>query len=180
MSRIGNRKLTIPEGVTVTIDNNVVTVKGPKGEFTQAVNPDLDIKIEGNILTVSRPSDNREHRAQHGLYRALINNMVVGVSTGFQKTLELVGTGYRAECKDGKNLTIKIGFSHDVIRVAPENVTYSTPNQNTIVVAGIDKQVVGALAADIRSIRKPEPYHGKGIKYIDEHVRRKEGKTGKK
>ena len=181
MSRIGKLPITVPAGVTVTVDaDNLVTVKGPKGTLSQQVNRDITIKQEGNVLTLERPTDAKPHKAMHGLYRTLVNNMVVGVSTGFQKTLELVGTGYRAECKDGKNLTIKIGFSHDVIRVAPENVTFETPNQTTIIVKGIDKQVVGALAADIRSIRKPEPYHGKGIKYIDEHVRRKEGKTGKK
>ena len=181
MSRIGRLPITVPAGVTVTVsDDNLVTVKGPKGTLTQKVAAELTVKQEGNVLTVERPDDKKQNRAFHGLYRTLINNMVVGVSTGFAKTLELVGTGYRAECKDGKNLVIKIGFSHDVVRVAPENVTFETPNQNTIVVKGIDKQVVGALAADIRSIRKPEPYHGKGIKYVDEHVRRKEGKTGKK
>ena len=181
MSRIGRLPITVPAGVTVTVDSeNLVTVKGPKGTLTQQVNPAITVKQEGAVVTLTRPTDAAPHRAMHGLYRTLVNNMVVGVSAGFQKTLELVGTGYRAECKDGKNLVIKIGFSHDVVRVAPENVTYETPNQNTIVVKGIDKQVVGALAADIRSIRKPEPYHGKGIKYIDEHVRRKEGKTGKK
>ena len=181
MSRIGRLPITVPAGVTVTVDsNNLVTVKGPKGTLTQQVNPDITVNVEGTVVTLTRKSDAKEHRAMHGLYRTLVNNMVVGVSTGFAKNLELVGTGYRAECKDGKNLTIKIGFSHDVIRVAPENVTYETPTQTTIVVKGIDKQVVGALAADIRAIRKPEPYHGKGIKYADEHVRRKEGKTGKK
>ena len=181
MSRIGRLPITVPAGVTVTVDSeNLVTVKGPKGTLTQQVNPDITVNVEGTVVTLTRKSDAKEHRAMHGLYRTLVNNMVVGVSTGFAKNLELVGTGYRAECKDGKNLTIKIGFSHDVIRVAPENVTYETPTQTTIVVKGIDKQVVGALAADIRAIRKPEPYHGKGIKYADEHVRRKEGKTGKK
>ena len=181
MSRIGRLPITVPAGVTVTVDaENLVTVKGPKGTLTQQVNAELTVKQEGNVLTVERPNDKKQNRAFHGLYRTLINNMVVGVTDGFAKTLELVGTGYRAECKDGKTLTIKIGFSHDVIRVAPENVTFETPNQNTIVVKGIDKQVVGALAADIRSIRKPEPYHGKGIKYQDEYIRRKEGKTGKK
>ena len=181
MSRIGRLPITVPAGVTVTVDsNNLVTVKGPKGTLSQQVNPAITVNQEGNVITLTRPNDAKQNRAMHGLYRTLVNNMVVGVSTGFSKTLELVGVGYRAECKDGKNLVIKIGFSHDVIRVAPENVTFETPTQTTIVVKGIDKQVVGALAADIRAIRKPEPYHGKGIKYVDEHVRRKEGKTGKK
>ncbi len=181
MSRIGRLPITVPAGVTVTVDsNNLVTVKGPKGTLTQQVNPAITVKQEGNVITLDRPNNAKENRAMHGLYRSLVNNMIVGVSTGFAKTLELVGTGYRAECKDGKNLNIKIGFSHDVIRVAPADVSFETPNQTTIIVKGIDKQVVGALAADIRAIRKPEPYHGKGIKYADEHVRRKEGKTGKK
>ena len=181
MSRIGKLPITVPAGVTVTVgDDNTVTVKGPKGELTQQVNRDITLKQEAGVIYVERPSDAKPHRAMHGLYRSLINNMVVGVTEGFSKTLVLVGTGYRAQAEGGKKLTINIGFSHPVIIDAPENVTFETPNQNTIVVKGIDKQVVGALAADIRSIRKPEPYHGKGIKYIDEHVRRKEGKTGKK
>ena len=181
MSRIGRLPITVPAGVTVTVDaENLVTVKGPKGTLSQLVDRCITVNVEGAVVTLTRDSDTKRNRAMHGLYRTLVNNMVVGVSAGFAKTLELVGTGYRAECKDGKNLVIKIGFSHDVVRVAPENVTFETPNQTTIIVKGIDKQVVGALAADIRSIRKPEPYHGKGIKYADEHVRRKEGKTGKK
>ena len=181
MSRIGRLPITVPAGVTVTVDSeNLVTVKGPKGTLSQLVDRCITVNVEGNVVTLTRDSDAKRNRAMHGLYRTLVNNMVVGTSTGFAKTLELVGTGYRAECKDGKNLVIKIGFSHDVVRVAPENVTFETPTQTTIIVKGIDKQVVGALAADIRSIRKPEPYHGKGIKYADEHVRRKEGKTGKK
>ena len=180
MSRIGRLPITVPAGVTVTVDaENLVTVKGPKGTLSQLVDRCITVNVEGAVVTLTRDSDAKRNRAMHGLYRTLVNNMVVGVSAGFAKTLELVGTGYRAECKDGKNLVIKIGFSHDVIRVAPENVTYETPNQNTIVVKGIDKQVVGALAADIRAIRKPEPYLGKGIKYEDEVIRRKEGKTGK-
>ncbi len=181
MSRIGRLPITVPAGVTVTVDaENLVTVKGPKGTLSQLVDRCITVNVEGAVVTLTRDSDAKRNRAMHGLYRTLVNNMVVGVSAGFAKTLELVGTGYRAECKDGKNLVIKIGFSHDVIRLAPENVTFETPNQTTIIVKGIDKQVVGALAADIRAIRKPEPYHGKGIKYADEHVRRKEGKTGKK
>ena len=180
MSRIGRKPVVIPAGVEVAIDGQNITVKGPKGTLNSTIHHLITATVEGNQVIVTRANEEGLARSVHGLSRTLINNMVVGVSTGFSKTLELVGTGYRAECKDGKNLVIKIGFSHDVIRVAPENVTFETPNQNTIVVKGIDKQVVGALAADIRSIRKPEPYHGKGIKYIDEHVRRKEGKTGKK
>ena len=179
MSRIGKLPITVPAGVTVNVDeNNLVTVKGPKGTLSQQVNPDITLKQEGNILTVERPSDSKPHKAMHGLYRALVHNMVVGVTDGFSKTLEMVGTGYRASV-EGKTLTINIGFSHPVVLEAPEGITYETPNQTTIVVKGSNKQQVGNLAADIRAIRKPEPYLGKGIKYQNEHIRRKEGKTGK-
>ena len=181
MSRIGRLPITVPAGVTVTVDSdNLVTVKGPKGTLSQQVNSAITVKQEGNVLTLERPTDSKPHKAMHGLYRALVHNMVVGVTDGFSKPLELVGTGYRAAAEGGKKLTINIGFSHPVIMDAPENVTFETPNANTIVVKGISKQVVGNLAADIRAIRKPEPYLGKGIKYADEHIRRKEGKTGKK
>ena len=181
MSRIGRLPITVPAGVTVTVDSdNLVTVKGPKGTLSQQVNSAITVKQEGNVLTLERPTDSKPHKAMHGLYRALVHNMVVGVTDGFSKTLELVGTGYRAAAEGGKKLTINIGFSHPVIMDAPENVTFETPNANTIVVKGISKQGVGNLAADIRAIRKPEPYLGKGIKYADEHIRRKEGKTGKK
>ena len=181
MSRIGRLPITVPAGVTVTVsEDNLVTVKGPKGTLSQKVAAELTVKQEGNILTVERPNDKKQNRAFHGLYRTLINNMVVGVTEGFAKTLELVGTGYRAAAEGGKKLTIHIGFSHPVIFDAPENISFETPNANTIVVKGIDKQIVGNLAADIRAVRKPEPYHGKGIKYQDEFIRRKEGKTGKK
>ena len=181
MSRIGRLPITVPAGVTVTVsEDNLVTVKGPKGTLTQKVAAALTVKQEGNVLTVERPDDKKQNRAYHGLYRTLINNMVVGVTEGFAKTLELVGTGYRAAAEGGKKLTINIGFSHPVIFDAPENISFETPNANTIVVKGIDKQIVGNLAADIRAVRKPEPYHGKGIKYQDEYIRRKEGKTGKK
>ena len=180
MSRIGRLPITVPAGVEVKVDeNNTVTVKGPKGTLTQEVNPAITLKQEGNILTLERPSDAKPHKAMHGLYRSLVHNMVVGVTDGFSKTLELVGTGYRAQAEGGKKLTINIGFSHPVILDAPENIQIETPNQTTIVVKGINKQQVGNLAADIRAIRKPEPYLGKGIKYVDEHIRRKEGKTGK-
>jgi len=166
--------------VTVTVDaDNLVVVKGPKGELSQQVNRDITIKQEGNVLTLERPTDAKPHKAMHGLYRTLVNNMVVGVTEGFSKTLILVGTGYRAQAEGGKKLTINIGFSHPVVLDAPENVTFETPEQTKIVVKGINKQVVGNLAADIRAIRKPEPYLGKGIKYEDEVIRRKEGKTGK-
>ena len=180
MSRIGKLPITVPAGVEVKVDeNNTVTVKGPKGTLTQEVNPAITLKQEGNILTLERPSDAKPHKAMHGLYRSLVHNMVVGVTDGFSKTLELVGTGYRAQAEGGKKLTINIGFSHPVSLDAPENIQFEPPNQTTIVVKGINKQQVGNLAADIRAIRKPEPYLGKGIKYVDEHIRRKEGKTGK-
>ena len=180
MSRIGRHPIAIPAGVTVTIgEDNLVTVKGPKGTLTQSVNKNITVKQEGAEVLVTRPNDEKQNRAMHGLYRALIANMVTGVSEGFKKTLNLVGTGYRAEAK-GSTLTINIGFSHPVILEAPANIAFATPNQTTIEVSGIDKQQVGNIAADIRAIRKPEPYLGKGIKYADEVIRRKEGKTGKK
>lgn len=180
MSRIGKLPINVPAGVTVSVDEgNLVTVKGPKGTLSQEVNPIITLKQENGILTLERPSDAKPHKAMHGLYRSLVNNMVVGVTDGFSKTLELVGTGYRAQA-EGKKLTINIGFSHPVILDAPENIQFETPTQNQIVIKGISKQQVGNLAADIRAIRKPEPYLGKGIKYVDEHIRRKEGKAGKK
>ena len=180
MSRIGKLPITIPAGVTVHVDEtNTVTVKGPKGTMIQAVNPDITLKQENGVLTLNRPSEAKPHKAMHGLYRSLVNNMVVGVTDGFSKTLELVGTGYRAAADGGKKLNIAIGFSHPDVLDAPDDITFETPNQTTIIVKGINKQQVGNLAADIRAIRKPEPYLGKGIKYAGEHIRRKEGKTGK-
>ena len=180
MSRIGKLPIAVPAGVTVTIaEDNTVTVKGPKGELSQKVNKDMTVRMENGQILVERPSDAKQHRAMHGLYRSLIHNMVEGVTNGFSKTLELVGVGYRASAENN-TLTINIGFSHPVIMKAPEHVTYETPNANTIVVKGIDKQQVGALAADIRDVRKPEPYHGKGIRYQGEYVPHKEGKAGKK
>jgi large subunit ribosomal protein L6 len=160
--------------------DNLVTVKGPKGTMSQQVNPAITVKQEGNILTLERPTDSKPHKAMHGLYRSLVHNMVVGVTDGFSKTLELVGTGYRAQAENPQKLNIAIGFSHPVILDAPETITFETPVQTKIVVKGIDKQQVGNLAADIRAIRKPEPYLGKGIKYEGEVIRRKEGKAGKK
>ena len=171
MSRIGRHPIAIPAGVTVTVsDDNHVVVKGPKGQLEQTVNKNITVKVEGNEVHVTRPN---------GLYRALIANMVTGVTEGYKKTLALVGTGYRAEAK-GDTLNITIGYSHPVIMKAPQNITFATPNQTTIEVSGIDKQQVGNVAADIRAVRSPEPYHGKGIRYADEVVRQKEGKTGKK
>ena len=182
MSRIGKLPIQVPAGVTVTVDdNNLVTVKGPKATLTQQVNKLITVKQEANVLTLERPNDTKPVKAMHGLYRALLHNMVVGVTDGFAKTLEMVGTGYKAKANNGgKQLDIAIGFSHPVLFPAPEGITFETPNDTTIVVKGADKQVVGAVAADIRGIRKPEPYLGKGIKYQGEHIRRKEGKTGKK
>ena len=180
MSRIGRAPIAIPAGVTVTVsDDNIVTVKGPKGTLTQEVNKNITVKQEGTEIHVTRPNDEKQNRAFHGLYRALIANMITGVSTGYKKTLNLVGTGYRAEAK-GDTLNITIGYSHPVIIEAEENIAFATPNQTTIEVSGIDKQQVGNVAADIRAVRSPEPYHGKGIRYAGEVVRQKEGKTGKK
>ncbi len=179
MSRVGRLPIAIPAGVTVTVTaDNVVIVKGPKGELTKSMVKDINIAIEDNQVVVTRPSDKKEHRALHGLTRALINNMVIGVANGFSKTLQLVGVGYRATAK-GKGLTLNLGFSHPVEINAVDGITFELTDANTIVVKGIDKELVGAVAADIRTWRKPEPYKGKGIKYSDEVIRRKEGKTGK-
>lgn len=179
MSRVGRLPIAIPAGVTVTVTpDNVVTVNGPKGELTKAMSKEISIAIEENQVVVTRPSDVKEHRALHGLTRALINNMVVGVTNGFAKTLQLIGVGYRATAK-GKGLTLNLGFSHPVEIEAVEGITFELPDSTTVVVRGIDKELVGAVAADIRTWRKPEPYKGKGIKYSDEVIRRKEGKTGK-
>ena len=182
MSRIGRLPIHVPAGVTVDIDDaNLVTVKGPTGTLCQKVDPSITVKSEAGVITVERHSEDKDHRAKHGLYRALIHNMVVGVTDGFAKTLEMVGTGYKAKAENsGKTLNIAIGFSHPVVLQAPEGITFETPNDTTMVIKGANKQQVGNLAADIRAIRKPEPYLGKGIKYQGEHIRRKEGKAGKK
>lgn len=180
MSRIGKLPIPVPAGVTVTVDErNLVVVKGPKGQLSQQVNPDITLKQEDGILTLTRPTDNKPHKAMHGLYRSLVHNMVVGVTTGFERQLEMVGTGYRASV-DGKKLTLLVGYSHPIVFEAPQNISFETPVPTQIVVKGIDKQVVGNLAADIRATRPPEPYLGKGVKYKGEHIRRKEGKAGKK
>ena len=181
MSRIGKRPIPVPAGVKVEVDDsNLVTVKGPKGTLQQKVDSKVKIEQKDNELTFTIANE-KEDGAIHGLYRALVHNMVVGVTEGFSKTLEMVGTGYRAAAEEnGKKLNIAIGFSHPVIIEAEENISYETPVQTKIVVKGIDKQQVGRIAADIRAIRKPEPYLGKGIKYEGEHIRRKEGKAGKK
>ncbi|MBO4368268.1 MAG: 50S ribosomal protein L6 [Clostridia bacterium] len=180
MSRIGKLPITVPSGVTVTVsEDNTIQVKGPKGTLTQQVNPDIKLNQADGVLTVSRESDDKQHRALHGLYRALIHNMVTGVTSGFSKTLLMEGVGYRAQAA-GSTLTLNVGFSHPVEVKAPKDITFETPAANTIVIKGIDKQAVGQIAADIRAIRKPEPYLGKGIRYENEHIRRKEGKAGKK
>ena len=180
MSRIGRLPIQIPAGVTVTIaDDNTVTVKGPKGELSQKVTKDIKVEQVGTEVIVSRPSDSKPHRSMHGLYRSLINNMVVGVTKGFEKVLLIEGVGYRASVEGGK-LNLAMGYSHPVLIDAPANITFETPAPTRIVIKGIDKQAVGAIAADIRAVRKPEPYHGKGIRYENEVIRRKEGKAGKK
>ncbi len=179
MSRIGKKILEIPAGVTVTIaEGNNVTVKGPKGELNRTFNKDLTIKIEENILTVERPNDDKKYRALHGTTRALLGNMVEGVSKGFERGLELIGVGYRAQ-KQGNKLVLNVGYSHPV-EITPEaGIEIEVPANTKIVIKGIDKERVGALAANIRAVRAPEPYKGKGIRYEGEHVRRKEGKTAK-
>ena len=180
MSRIGKAPIEIPAGVTVKIDNNVVTVKGPKGELKQEVNPELEVKVEDNHIVLTRPSDDREHRAQHGLYRALIHNMVVGVSTGYRKEMELVGVGYRAAAT-GQVLELALGFSHAIYIKLPAEVKVeakSERNKNPLIILESgDKQLLGQVCAKIRSLRKPEPYKGKGIKFVGEVIRRKSGKS---
>ena len=179
MSRIGRAPITVPAGVTVTVgENNLITVKGPKGTLTQSVNPDITVEIAGAEILVKRPSDNKEHRSLHGLYRSLIANMVTGVTTGYSKTLEVEGVGYRV-AKQGKNLVMNLGFSHQVIMPEIDGITIDVPNPNTIVVNGIDKEKVGQFAAEVREKRPPEPYKGKGIRYQGERIIRKEGKAGK-
>ncbi len=180
MSRIGRTPVTVPAGVTVTIaDGNVVTVKGPKGTLTETFSPILTIEQKDGVLTVTRPNDLKESRSLHGLTRSLLHNMVVGVTEGFKKELEINGIGYRA-AKQGKQVVLNVGFSHQVFVDEIEGITLDVPQPNQIVVSGCDKQKVGQFAAEVRAIRPPEPYKGKGIKYVDEVIRRKEGKTGAK
>ncbi len=179
MSRIGKLPIEIPQGVQVTVsEDNLVTVKGPLGELSEKINSDINVAVEGDVINVTRPSDNKTHRSLHGLSRTLIDNMVVGVTKGYEKKLKIIGVGYRAS-KQGKNLDLQLGFSHPVTMEDPEGITVECPTQTDIVVKGIDKQKVGNYAAKIREWRKPEPYKGKGVRYEDEYVRRKEGKTGK-
>jgi len=175
MSRIGNKPIEIPAGVTVDVGPGRVTVNGPKGELVQAVDQDMTIKVEDNVLTVSRPTDRGEHRALHGLTRSLIANMVEGVTNGFEKRLQIQGVGYRAK-PQGKSLELSLGFSHPVSVQAPDGIEFDVPQPTEVIVKGIDKQLVGETAAQIRRHRPPEPYKGKGVRYADEHVRRKVGK----
>ncbi|MGF3072012.1 50S ribosomal protein L6 [Facklamia sp. P12945] len=178
MSRIGNNPVTIPAGVTVSMDGHTVTVKGPKGELTREVSPNIKIEINESEITFSRPNDSKVNRSLHGTTRSLINNMVVGVSEGFKKELQLIGVGYRAQLQ-GTKLVLNVGLSHPVEFEASEGVSFEVPSNTQIIVNGYNKEKVGELAANIRGIRPPEPYKGKGIRYVDEYVIRKEGKTGK-
>lgn len=179
MSRIGLKPIEVPQGVDVKIDEkNFVVVKGPKGQLEQQLSKDMEIKIEENIINVIRPTDNKKHKSLHGLTRTLLSNMVEGVTKGYEKKLELVGVGYRAN-KQGDKLVLSLGFSHPVEMVDPEGITVEVPSQTEIFVKGINKQLVGNYAAKIRELRKPEPYKGKGVKYAGEVIRRKVGKTGK-
>jgi len=181
MSRIGRKPVALPSGVTVEITGNVVTAKGPKGELKYAHLPEVSVKIDGSEIIIERKNDEQESRARHGLTRQLIANMVQGVSDGFEKKLEIIGVGYKAQAK-GKSVTLNLGFSHTIEYKAPDGVeiTQDEKNKNILIIKGIDKQLVGQAAADIRSFRPPEPYKGKGVRYIDEHVRRKVGKTAAK
>lgn len=179
MSRIGNKLINLPAGVTVSQEGNVVTVKGPKGELNYTINSNIEVVVENNSVLVKRPNDTKEMKTIHGTTRANINNMVVGVSEGFKKTLLMVGVGYRAALK-GNVLVVSAGYSDDVEMTIPEGIKVELPKNTQIIVTGIDKQLVGEFAANVRKIRQPEPYLGKGIKYDDEVIRRKEGKTAKK
>ena len=178
MSRIGNKPITIPAGVEVKVEGNVVSVKGPKGALTQEFHKDMAVTVEGNEVLVKRPSDVKEHRSIHGLTRTLIANMVQGVTEGFKKELDVNGVGYRV-AKQGKDLVMNLGFSHQVTMSEVDGISIEVPNPNKIIISGPDKHKVGQFAADVREKRPPEPYKGKGIKYVDEHIRRKEGKAGK-
>lgn len=179
MSRIGRKPIAVPNGVKVDIDGDMVRVEGPKGRIEQAFQSEMQIRLEDGQLIVERPSDAATHRAFHGLTRSLLANMVTGVTEGFSRTLEIVGVGYRAE-KKGNTLVLNVGYSHVVEYPEPEGITITVPNATTVVIEGIDKQRVGQVAAEIRAVRPPEPYKGKGIRYQGEHVRRKAGKTGAK
>ncbi len=179
MSRIGKLPIPVPAGVQVTLDGTMLTVKGPKGELNRNFHEKMSVELKDETLVVSRDSDSKESRSLHGLTRALLNNMVVGVTTGYTKKLQIVGVGYKAEMK-GKNLLLTVGYSHPIMIAVPDDIKLSTPSPTEIVVEGIDKELVGKIAAKIRSYRKPEPYKGKGIKYEGEYIRRKAGKTAGK
>lgn len=179
MSRIGRMPIAIPAGVTVTLDGNVITVKGAKETLTRELHPNMQVAVENNEIVVTRPNDEKQNRALHGLTRTLIHNMVVGVTEGFKKELDVNGVGYRV-AKQGKDLVMNLGFSHQVVMSEIPGITIEVPNPNKIIISGPDKQKVGQFAAEVREKRPPEPYKGKGIKYVDEHIRRKEGKTGGK
>lgn len=179
MSRVGKKIIEVPANVTVTVaDDNTVTVKGPKGELVRSFHQDMKIEQEGNVITVSRPSESKEHRTNHGTTRALLANMVTGVSAGFEKSLELIGVGYRAQLQ-GKKLVLNVGYSHPVEFTPEDGLEVEVPTNTKIIIKGISKERVGAFASNIRDVRPPEPYKGKGIRYEGEYVRRKEGKTGK-
>ena len=179
MSRIGKAPITVPSGVDVTISGRTVTVKGPKGSLSRDIPGEIVVRKEESTILVERPNDERLNRSLHGLSRTLVNNMVIGVTEGFTKELEIVGVGYRAEAQ-GENLRLALGFSHPVVVPAPAGISFEIPVQTRVIVKGIDKELVGQVAANIRSIRKPEPYKGKGVRYLDERILRKAGKTGKK
>ena len=178
MSRIGRKEITVPAGVNVTLDGHTLTVKGPKGTLTREFNRNMIITVDAGVIKVERPNDDKMNRSLHGLTRTLIANMIEGVEKGYSKELEVNGVGYRV-AKQGKDLVLNIGFSHQVVMPEPEGITVETPTPNKIVISGPDKQKVGQFAAEVREKRPPEPYKGKGIKYADEHIRRKEGKAGK-
>ena len=179
MSRIGNKLITVPAGVEVKLDGQKITVKGPKGTLEKEIHKNISVSIEGNTIKVTRPNDEALNRSLHGLTRTLINNMITGVEKEFTRELQINGVGYRV-AKQGNNLNLTLGYSHPVIFEAPEGISFDVPNPNTIIVKGIDKELVGQTAANIRTKRPPEVYRGKGIKYAEEFIRRKEGKTGKK
>ena len=180
MSRIGKAPVNLPSGVEVSVAERTITVKGPKGTLSRELPGEIEVSVDGGVLTCTRPNDERRNRAQHGLTRSLVNNMVLGVTEGFKKNLEIVGVGYRAEAQGPSALRLNLGFSHPVNVTAPDGITFEVPVPTQIVVNGIDKEVVGQVAADIRSIRKPEPYKGKGVRYAGERILRKAGKAGKK
>jgi large subunit ribosomal protein L6 len=179
VSRIGKAPIPVPSGVDVSISGSAVTVKGPKGELSREIPGGISLRQDGDVLVVERPDDERRSRALHGLVRSLVNNMVVGVTDGFRKELDIVGVGYRAAAQGKSKLDLSLGFSHPVVVEAPDGVEFVVPAPTRIEVHGIDKQLVGQVAADIRSLRKPDPYKGKGVRYVDERVRRKAGKAGK-